>query len=102
MTSDHIIVTYGTNRHAAGCAFRVLRKCCESNAAHAHSLRMERDATKVQTLPSIVSPPLPAKGMEQAFGCLYFLTKQCIAHTTNYEPLLILMNYLGVHIKVKA
>ena len=61
---------------------------------------MERDASKVQTLPSVVSPPLPAKGMEQAFSCL-FLTKQRIAHTTNYEPLLDLMSYLGVYIKEK-
>jgi hypothetical protein len=29
------------------------------------------------------------------------LTKQRIAHTTNYEPLLDLMSYLGVKIKEK-
>ena len=71
----------------------------ESSAAHGQSLRMERNASKVQTLPIVVRPPLPAKGMEQAFSCLYFLTKQRIAHTTNYEPLLDLMSYLGVKIK---
>jgi hypothetical protein len=47
----------------------------ESSAAHGQSLRMERNASKVQTLPSVVSPPLPAKGMEQAFSCLYFWRK---------------------------
>ena len=73
----------------------------ESNAAHSQSLLRERDASKVWTLRSIFSPPLPAKGMEQAFSCLYFLTKQRIAHTTNYEPLLDLMSYLGVKIKEK-
>ena len=39
------------------------------------------------------------KGMEQAFSCLYFLTKQRIAHKTNYEPLLDLVCYLGIDIK---
>ena len=73
----------------------------ESSAAHGQSLRMERNASKVQTLPIVVRPPLPAKGMEQAFSCLYFLTKQRIAHTTNYEPLLDLMSSLGVKIKEK-
>ena len=47
------------------------------------------------------NPPVSAKGMEQAFCCLYFLTKQKIAHTTNYEPLLDLVGLLGVHIKAK-
>ena len=54
----------------------------ESSASHKESLRMESAASQVQTLPSVVNPPLPARGMQQAFSCLYFLTKQHIAHTT--------------------
>lgn len=63
---------------------------------------MERAASQVQTLPSVVSPPLSLKEMEQAFSCLCFFNKQCIAHTTNYEPLLDLMSYLGAKIKEKT
>lgn len=63
---------------------------------------MERAASQVQTLPSVVSPPLSVKGMAQAFSCLYFFSKQCIVHTTNYEPLLDLMSYLGAKIKEKT
>lgn len=48
-----------------------------------------------------LNPPVPAQGMEQAFLCLYFLTKQRIAHTTNYGPLLDLAGILGVDIKSK-
>ena len=34
--------------------------------------------------------------MEQAFTCLYFLTKQRIPHKTNHEPLLNLVSYLKI------
>ena len=64
-------------------------------------MKMEKAAPQVQTLPSVVSPAVPTKGMEQAFSCLYFLTKQRIAHTTNYEPLLDLVGYLGIDIKAR-
>ena len=33
----------------------------------------------------------------KAFVCLYFRTKQRIAHTTNYEPLLDLVGFFGNH-----
>lgn len=39
--------------------------------------------------------------MEQAFSCLYFLVKNHIAHTTNYESLLDLLAFLGLDVKSK-
>ena len=42
---------------------------------------------------------IPAHGIERAISCLYFLAKQRIAHTTNFEPLLELMPLMGVPIK---
>ena len=35
----------------------------------------------------------------QTFHCLYYLCKQEIAHTTNFEPLLNLVKLLGIDIK---
>ena len=55
----------------------------ESSASHKESLQMESAASQVQTLPSVVSPPLPARGMEQAF----ILFDQATYSSHNYEPL---------------
>ena len=71
----------------------------ESSLAHKDSLKIEAASSTVATLVSVVNPVTPAKGMEQAFTCLYFLTKRQIAHTTNYEALLDLVGYLGTDIK---
>lgn len=52
--------------------------------------------------PSIVetvTPPIPRKGIHQAFRCLYFLPKHRIPHTTNYKPLLDLLATLGLTTK---
>ena len=48
---------------------------------------------------AIQLPEVPAHGMEQAFSCLYFLARQRIPHTTNFEPLLDLLSLLGVPVK---
>ena len=69
----------------------------EESAAHRHSLKCERTAAR-PSLSSTITPALPAKGMEQAFACLYFMAKQRIPHTTNYEPLLDLVGFLGINI----
>ncbi|KAJ8033183.1 hypothetical protein HOLleu_23340 [Holothuria leucospilota] len=37
--------------------------------------------------------------MEKAFASLYFLVQRRIAHTTNSEPLLDLLSFLGVNVK---
>ena len=44
---------------------------------------------------------ISAIGIAQAFLSLYFLAKQRIAHTTNFEPLLDLLSLLGVNVKAK-
>lgn len=52
------------------------------------------------SIASAVNTLVPSQGMEQAFSCLYFLCKQRIPHTTNYEPLLDLAGLLGVESKM--
>ena len=49
-----------------------------------------------------MNPGIPAKGIEQAFTNLYFLAKQRIAHTTNFEPLPHLLGLLALYVKSKA
>ena len=50
-------------------------------------------------------PPLSIRKLlespyiEKAFTCLYFLLKNKISHTINFEPLLDLFSFLGVNIK---
>ena len=73
----------------------------ERSAAHMDIVRMEAAALGSKNVVQAINPALPARGMEQAFCCLYFLTKQRIAHTTNYGPLLDLVGLLGVDVKAK-
>lgn len=73
----------------------------ERSAAHLDCIKLEAAAASTPKVAEAFNPPVPAQGMEQAFLCLYFLTKQRIAHTTNYEPLLDLAGFLGVDIKSK-
>ncbi len=73
----------------------------ENSAAHVDSVKLEAMAKSTPNVVEALNPPVPARGMEQAFLCLYFLTKQRIAHTTNYGPLLDLAGILGVDIKSK-
>ena len=73
----------------------------EHSAAHKDCIKMEAAASVTKNISSAINPEVPARGMEQAFCCLYFLTKQRIAHTTNYEPLLDLVGFLGVDVKAK-
>ncbi len=54
---------------------------------------------KLTTIPNTLTPKIPAKGIEQAFVSLYFLAKQRIPLTTNFEPLLDLLELLGVNVK---
>ena len=62
---------------------------------------MEEIFSAQGSIASAVNPPVPSQGMEQAFSCLYFLCKQRIQHTTNYEPLLDLAGLLGIDIRSK-
>ena len=56
-------------------------------------------AATTENIVAALNHPVSARGMEQAFYCLYFLAKQRIPHATNYEPLLDLISLLGVDIK---
>lgn len=73
----------------------------ERSAAHLDSVKLEAASKASKNVVSALNPPtcISAKGIEQAFLCLYFLTKQRIPHTTNYVPLLELAGLLGVDVK---
>lgn len=73
----------------------------EACAAHKDALRLESEKLTTKTIQSAINPRIPAKGIEQAFTSLYFLAKQRIAHTTNFEPLLDLLGLLGLNVKSK-
>ena len=73
----------------------------EQCAAHRDSVSLEALLSAHGSIAGAVNPPVPSQGMEQAFSCLYFLCKQRIPHTTNYEPLLDLAGLLGTDIKSK-
>ena len=73
----------------------------EHCAARKDSVNLEAILSAQGSIASAVNPPVPSQGMEQAFSCLYFLCKQRIPHTTNYEPLLDLAGLLGIDIKSK-
>ncbi len=69
----------------------------EACAAHKDAVKLESE--KLTTIPNSLNPKIPAKGIEQVFVSLYFLAKQRIPHTTNFEPLLDLLELLGVNAK---
>ena len=73
----------------------------EGCAAHKDALKMESEKLNSRTIQSAINPRIPTKGIEQAFTSLYFLAKQRIAHTTNFEPLLDLLGLLGLNVKSK-
>ena len=69
-------------------------------AAHCDSVKLEAEtAATVNITEAIQLPEVPEKGMEQAFSCLYFLVKQRIPHTNNFELLLDLLGHLGITVK---
>ena len=70
----------------------------ENSSAHKDSVKLELNCQQSQDI-TMVSPPIPRKGIYRAFSCLYFLAKQRIPHTTNYEPLLNLLETLGLTTK---
>ena len=71
----------------------------ENSAAHRESVRLELTEIPSRNIANIINPTVPKRGMEQAFSCLYFLTKQRIPHTTNYEPMLDFLELLGLTVK---
>ena len=71
----------------------------ENSSGHRQSVKLELSVRSSQNIASIVNPVVPKRGIEQAFACLYFLTKQRIPHTTNFEPLLDFFEFMGLHVK---
>ena len=70
----------------------------ENSSVHKESVRLEL-GLRSQNIADITNPVVPKKGIEQAFASLYFLAKQRIPHTTNFEPLLEFLEVLGLHVK---
>ena len=70
----------------------------ENSSLHRQSVKLELSVQSSQNIASIVNPVVPKRGIEQAFACLYFLTKR-IPHTTNFEPLLDFLELMGFHVK---
>ena len=71
----------------------------ERSAAHQDCLKQESESASTVNIASAINPSIPLNAIQQTFACLYFLVKQKVAHTTNFEPLLDLLEYLGVHAK---
>ena len=72
----------------------------EDTDAHKTSVRKELQSS-LTSVTQRMNPEISQNALEQAFCCLYFLCKQKIAHTTNYEPLLDLLVHMGVNIKAR-
>ena len=70
----------------------------ENSSAHMESVRLEL-RFRSQNIAHLTNPVIPKRGIEQAFSSLYFLAKQRIPHTTNFEPLLDFLELLGVSVK---
>ena len=67
----------------------------KKSSSHFDSVRSERN----RSLPEAINPPSRLSDIEKVFSCLYFLCKRKIAHTTNNEPLLDFIQYLGLKVK---
>ena len=72
----------------------------EKCSAPQDSVKLEAAAcASVNICQAIQLPLVPARGLEQAFSCLYWLAKQRIAHVWNFEPVLNLLKFLGLDVK---
>ena len=60
----------------------------ERSAAHRDNVKFDSEAATTVSIASAINPSVASDGIHQAFACLYFLVKQKIAHTTNFEPFL--------------
>ena len=71
----------------------------ENSSSHKDAVHLELSAKSSQNIVSITNPAVPKRGIERAFASLYFLAKQRIPHTTNFEPFLDFIELLGVKVK---
>ena len=73
----------------------------DKSAAHRDSVKLESETATTVRIASAVNPSVASDGIHQEFACLYFLVKQKIAHTTNFEPSLDFLEFLCLHVKSK-
>ena len=73
----------------------------EKSSAHRDSVKIESESVSTVSIVGAINSSVPSDGIHQAFACLYFLVKQKITHTTNFEPLLDFLEFLGLHVKNK-
>ena len=64
-------------------------------------VQLIKESVSTVSIAGAINLSIPSDGIHQAFACLYFLVKQKIAHTTNFEPLLDFLEFLGLHVKSK-
>ena len=76
-------------------------KSHETCIAHKDTVRQLALAAQCETIAGIVQPEVCLSSMAKTFACLYFLCKNRIARTTNFEPLLDLVGFLGINLKSK-
>ena len=76
-------------------------KAHEQTVAHKDAIRMEAECKTTSDIAVVIHPEASLSEMSQVFAALYFLCKQRIAHTTNFEPILDLLGFLGNELKSK-
>ena len=74
---------------------------CQRARKNSSSQRMEAECKTTSDIAVVIHPEASLSEMSQVFAALYFLSKQRIAHTTNFEPILDLLGFLGNELKSK-
>lgn len=88
--SSLILVVLGIQPHALGLDCKALQ--------YTKVVKLESEKLTIRKIQSVLNPKIPAKDIKQAFPSLYFLAKQRIPHTTNFESMLDLLGLLGVNV----
>jgi hypothetical protein len=71
----------------------------EATDSHTDAQKRDQETRVLQDIREAADPEVSASAMEKAFASLYFLVKRRVAHSTNYEPLLDLLTFLGLDVK---
>ena len=97
LTSDHAIDTWNKTPYQR-LRLESIRdhKRCQ---AHLDAVKMKAESMTQARIPVAMS--ISCNDIIKTFACLYFLCKQRMAHTTNFEPLLDFVGYLGTNLKDK-
>lgn len=67
--------------------------------AHLDSLKLTAAESQHENITEAIIPSVSLNDMSKTFACLYFLWKPRMAHTTNFEPLLDFIGFLGDNIR---